>query len=108
MVFQAYKAQVKTLGIIGVVAVNVRVYRVKDSKAGKAFHAQHKGRAAFVRHHQHIGRAVCQLTKLAPAKRCGLFKIVKAQIPAAFGQRFGEKGAAYPKKLVHYKSGPWV
>ena len=54
MVMQGDKANVKGLCVPRLPTVDVRIHTVKNRQAGKVLHAKHKGRAAFVRHHQHI------------------------------------------------------
>ena len=97
IVAQGNQAGVEALGVQGLPAVDVRIHAVKNRQTGKALHAQHKGRAAFVGHHQYVRDEPGQAHQFFPAEYAGVFKIVQGHIlPAAGAQRLAEKRAADP------------
>ena len=102
MITQRRNADIKSLSVIRLPRMNVRIHAVEHSEARKILYAKHIGSATLIGHNEHVWLKARDTYQIMPAIHGGMLKVVPGHsIPAAGRKGVAEKRTAYPQKPLH-------
>lgn len=105
MVAQAHEADVESLSVVRVPAVDVRVDAVEDRETRERLDTRHEWGPTLVGNHQHVRFEARHTDDVVPSEDGHLLKVGTADIVSVSFECLGEERTTKPEQTGHVTSG---